>query len=135
MVTFISDPSISLAATLPIIDGVPLEPENITENDLNDYWDRCNIVVNLDAMSDLSIDQRKEVIIHEIGHALKLCHDREIYEELNTSRQPLYKSTYPSVMHPISDINGVNYLHAQQHISSWITTNFNRESLISKWGN
>lgn len=47
------------------------------EADLNGYWDRCQIIFNLDPdcyFVGLSDSDKDVVIIHELGHALKLQH-------------------------------------------------------------
>lgn len=143
LITFVASSELSqstLAATLPSVDGNQIEPgDYFTMDDIYDDWDCCIIYVNLNALGDsvMTDNMRKQVVIHEIGHALKLSHNRENFyiPDINTARQPLYKSTFPSIMHTTTNVqSGTTYADAEDHYSSWIITNIDRSALRYKWG-
>jgi hypothetical protein len=129
------DFNVECAITLPIIEGVQRTVKTFTPADASVDWDGCSIYVNMTTMSSLSISQRKAVVAHELGHALKLSHNREWDDLKNTSRQPENKASFPALMQPFIGVaSGINYTFSEDHIMSWIITNFDRSALRSKWG-
>ncbi|MDD4475612.1 MAG: RICIN domain-containing protein [Eubacteriales bacterium] len=110
----------AIALTIPHFNNVP-------EPNTDSNWDFCIIECNLVKMAELTVAQRHAILVHELGHALKLSHPREItieayipdfdydyIENNNTPRQTINKLTFPSLMQPICGEQSIyNYLFQQ----------------------
>ena len=143
LITYESGPSIggTTAITIPIIDGVSFLEGSFDSEDLHRDWDcvRIQVAVGLigvyieNGMLTNGDGILQAVLVHEMGHALKLTHPREIEDSNNAEWQYEYKATYPCIMQPLWDEACSNYLDAQNGYMTRYITNFDKSALISKW--
>lgn len=124
-----------VAMMLPVVDGVTMTLENYDADEIMyGDWDRSSIYINMNAMNSYNTPALEAIIIHELGHSLKLSHNRE-YDGYNQTWQPYYKSTFPASMHSRINVeSGTNYEDAQSGFISWILTNFDKAAFRYKWG-
>lgn len=123
-------------ATYPIING---EEVNGTDDKMGDNWNSSVIYLTTSILQmpgdNVSYSARvmQEVIIHEVGHALKLEHI--ISEEKFNHDQSLgYRKTLPSIMGETRvEESSDNYLDSLNYIASRYITNYDKADLINKW--
>ena len=123
-------------ATYPVING---EEVNGIDEKMGKNWDSSVIYLSTSILQmpgdNVSYSARvmQEVIIHEVGHALKLEHIVE--EEKYKYDQSLeFRKTFPSIMGETRvEESSDNYLDSLNYIASRYITNYDKADLINKW--
>ena len=118
--------------TVPVVNGNEC-PHSSQQSWDNFNWDYSIIYLPTELFEneDLSDEEMKNTLQHEIGHSLKLRHPSEL-SDLLTENVSL---TYPSLMQEggVDTSTGSNYLGAIQHYASQVMTIFDYSALNKKW--
>ena len=125
----------TLGKAASTVNGVHYNPNSHFSHSVDDDFDSVTIYLNKKELHKMDDDNEIiAVIAHEIGHALKLAHNRDEEAGNPSNTQSENKSTFPSVMQNFVNSNGVNFWHAKERRSSWTITRLDRAALRKKWG-
>lgn len=114
--------------TNPLVNGVEA---TLLQDKTNDNWTSSVIYISTAGMelNNSSVSYMQAIVMHEVGHALKLTHPLEEAQISN-------KGTFPSVMHvnQIGILYG-NYLDSLEYKPTICITNYDKSALKYKWEN